>query len=382
MFSPLKSVWSQAVQSHKFSGDTVTKENFLEIYGTAHLKAFTKENILKAFQKSGIWPLNQDVVTPEMMWPSTMTSLDASSAVPVMLPSPVKKGMNFFCAMHECEADYRQHRQHEMQSSAQLDSHSKELSQGPKTPQTSQITCYSPYQAPRTPREHCQIPTIDPNLLSPFLPPSSAEDSSTIKYNIATPNLSKACTTQEGSLCNTLPAPPVVTQANQLHIENEVLREDVNALDNALANVYKEMQDGFDAVSYPYQLCPTSNLLRHHSGSLPVKADEAALRRTQRETQKKLVGEIAELRKLRAGAWEAAGLDNEVLLENWEVMKEAHCNQGEKPPQKPHVAMHAEVWALVTKPELEEQAKEDNVGDSECLGSSGEDGDSSEEKDE
>ncbi|KAF8326112.1 uncharacterized protein EI90DRAFT_3128254 [Cantharellus anzutake] len=76
----------QAVQSHEFSGDTVTKENFLEIYGTAHLKAFTKENILKAFQKSGIWPLNQDVVTPEMMWPSTMTSLDASSAVPVMLP--------------------------------------------------------------------------------------------------------------------------------------------------------------------------------------------------------------------------------------------------------------------------------------------------------
>ena len=71
-----------------------------------------------------------------------------------------------------------------------------------------------------------------------------------------------------------------------------------------------------------------------------------------------------------------------MLLENWEVMKEVCHSGGEKPPQKPHATMHAEVWALVTEPELEEQAEEGNIDDSECLGSSGEDGDSSEEEDE
>ncbi len=70
-----------------------------------------------------------------------------------------------------------------------------------------------------------------------------------------------------------------------------------------------------------------------------------------------------------------------MLLENWEVMKD----WGEKPPQKSCVDMCVEVWsylALVTEPELEMQAEEGNIDDSECLGSSGEDGDSSEEENE
>ena len=96
LFSPLKNAWSQAVLNAEFCGHTVTKENFLSIYGSAHLWAFTKENILKSFKKMGIWPLNPNVITSKMMGPSTVTSLDTVSAIPFTLASPIKKGMAYF----------------------------------------------------------------------------------------------------------------------------------------------------------------------------------------------------------------------------------------------------------------------------------------------
>jgi hypothetical protein len=48
---------------------------------------------------------------------------------------------------------------------------------------------------------------------------------------------------------------------------------------------------------------------------------------------------------LKAEAWEVAKLDNETLLEKWEVLKEECRVWGEKLPLKPCVVTHAEVWA-------------------------------------
>jgi hypothetical protein len=41
----------------------VTKAKFLQLYAKAHEKAFAKENILQAFKKTGLHPLNPNAIT-------------------------------------------------------------------------------------------------------------------------------------------------------------------------------------------------------------------------------------------------------------------------------------------------------------------------------
>src|SRR5258708_20336589 len=56
LFSPLKQAWAKVVASEEFDGRKVTKVNFLEIYGIAHLQSFTLEKILPPFPNSAILP--------------------------------------------------------------------------------------------------------------------------------------------------------------------------------------------------------------------------------------------------------------------------------------------------------------------------------------
>jgi hypothetical protein len=58
------------------------KNNFLAIYGRAHIRALTPDNIKAAFKKTGIWPFNPDVVTTEMLAPSRETSCEAHLPLP------------------------------------------------------------------------------------------------------------------------------------------------------------------------------------------------------------------------------------------------------------------------------------------------------------
>src|SRR5260221_137976 len=62
LFSPLKQSWAAAVTEHEFNGKSVTKDNFIKVYSSAHLHAFTKANILAAFRKTGIYPFNPLVI--------------------------------------------------------------------------------------------------------------------------------------------------------------------------------------------------------------------------------------------------------------------------------------------------------------------------------
>ena len=101
LFSPLKQAWAKAVSSEEHDGRKVTKENFLEIYGNAHLQSFTSTNIIASFHKTGIWPLNPDVITAEMMATSTTDSIDVEAATPIELPSPVKQYIHYVHS--ECE---------------------------------------------------------------------------------------------------------------------------------------------------------------------------------------------------------------------------------------------------------------------------------------
>ena len=58
------------------------KNNFLAIYGRAHVRALTPDNIKAAFKKTGVWPFNPDVVTKEMLAPSRETSCEAHLPLP------------------------------------------------------------------------------------------------------------------------------------------------------------------------------------------------------------------------------------------------------------------------------------------------------------
>jgi len=64
----------------------------MSVYARAHGRAFTKDNILAAFEKTGVVPFNPDVVTEDMMAPSLETS--KSSVLPLEFPSPVKEMMD------------------------------------------------------------------------------------------------------------------------------------------------------------------------------------------------------------------------------------------------------------------------------------------------
>jgi hypothetical protein len=89
IFSVLKQAWSDEWDKFERSGPPVSKLNFLSVYGRAHVRAFTKANILAAFSKTGIVPFNPNVVTTEMMAPSLETSI--SSLLPLVLTSPVQE---------------------------------------------------------------------------------------------------------------------------------------------------------------------------------------------------------------------------------------------------------------------------------------------------
>lgn len=64
-----------------------SKSNFLQIYRHAHLRALIPEIIESAFRKTGVWPFNPNLVTPKMMAPSKVTSVE--SHLPVVPPTPV-----------------------------------------------------------------------------------------------------------------------------------------------------------------------------------------------------------------------------------------------------------------------------------------------------
>lgn len=95
----LKRAWSEARDEHeRRTGTDVTKTNFLSIYAKAHLQAFTHDNVLAAFRKTGIVPFNPDIITTDMMAPSLETST-RDGFLPIRQPSPVRAISNM---IHTC----------------------------------------------------------------------------------------------------------------------------------------------------------------------------------------------------------------------------------------------------------------------------------------
>lgn len=86
VFGALKIYYGQEKDKLEESGDVVSKDNFVEVYSRAHVRAFTKKTILSAFRKTGIHPFDPSVITEEQLAPSFATSTRASFAVTSSIP--------------------------------------------------------------------------------------------------------------------------------------------------------------------------------------------------------------------------------------------------------------------------------------------------------
>jgi hypothetical protein len=83
IFSPLKKlICEERDKWLRENGAAMDKNSFLTVYGKAHVRALTPENIKAAFKKTGVWPFNPNVVMAEMLAPSKDTSCEAHVPLP------------------------------------------------------------------------------------------------------------------------------------------------------------------------------------------------------------------------------------------------------------------------------------------------------------
>jgi len=88
VFSVLKRYWAEECdKAMRERGEVVTKQDFLAIYGAAHVRALQPETIASAFQKTGVHPYNPNIVTKAMLAPSHETSNKLN--LPIVPPTPV-----------------------------------------------------------------------------------------------------------------------------------------------------------------------------------------------------------------------------------------------------------------------------------------------------
>ncbi|KAF9221249.1 hypothetical protein BS17DRAFT_797243 [Gyrodon lividus] len=86
-FARFKECWKEEVSTFENTyQQKVDKASFVEVLGTAFLKAFTPELIQSAFAATGIYPFNRNTISPQQMKPSEATSTKGSFPLPQTSP--------------------------------------------------------------------------------------------------------------------------------------------------------------------------------------------------------------------------------------------------------------------------------------------------------
>jgi hypothetical protein len=94
-FARMKEAWKEEINRfEELHRSKVTKGDFMEVFGRAFLRAFTKDTVLSAFEKTGVYPFNPAVITTQQMKASEPTSVIGSTPIP--MPSPVRAIMAVF----------------------------------------------------------------------------------------------------------------------------------------------------------------------------------------------------------------------------------------------------------------------------------------------
>ena len=95
LFSVAKAEWTKSRDKfERETGQVVTKETFLKVFGEAYIAAFTPENNRKAFKKTGVHPFNRSAIDPRDLAPAMEHSVHAH--LPLNVPSPVKAMMEIY----------------------------------------------------------------------------------------------------------------------------------------------------------------------------------------------------------------------------------------------------------------------------------------------
>ncbi|KDQ60033.1 hypothetical protein JAAARDRAFT_113007, partial [Jaapia argillacea MUCL 33604] len=89
VFSVLKRFWIEECDWwEREEGEKVSKQNFLAVYGHAHICALTPTLIKMAFQKTEVWPYDPSVVSTEMLAPSIETL--CKGILPLVPSTPIR----------------------------------------------------------------------------------------------------------------------------------------------------------------------------------------------------------------------------------------------------------------------------------------------------
>lgn len=85
IYGPLKlALRDEALAYETNTGRPVDKDAALLVIGRAYKKAFTKSNILSAFRKAGIWPLDNNAIAASVVAPSQSTSVPTDAPAPLL----------------------------------------------------------------------------------------------------------------------------------------------------------------------------------------------------------------------------------------------------------------------------------------------------------
>ena len=86
-FGPLAQSWKRVVTLASQSLIAIKKDNLLFHYHTARIEALKPTTIQSAFRKTGIWPVNREVIPLEAFEPSKNTTTQAAQPLSAHLPS-------------------------------------------------------------------------------------------------------------------------------------------------------------------------------------------------------------------------------------------------------------------------------------------------------
>jgi len=87
VFGPLAQAWKSVVTKASQDLTVITKDNILGFYHTARSTALKERTIVSAFRRTGIYPLNRDIIPLLAYEPAKNTTTQAAQPLPAHLPS-------------------------------------------------------------------------------------------------------------------------------------------------------------------------------------------------------------------------------------------------------------------------------------------------------
>lgn len=94
-FAQMKEIWKEELNIFEENHNrSVSEADFIGVFGTAFIRAFTPETITAAFEATGVHPFNESAISDIQMRPSLPTS--TKGTFPLPQPSPVQRVISAF----------------------------------------------------------------------------------------------------------------------------------------------------------------------------------------------------------------------------------------------------------------------------------------------